>query len=251
MKEKYTVITGASSGIGSEAAIRFAQAGKNIVITARREEELEKLAKKIKNEVNNKIDIVVIPADLTSGEETFNFYEMLSGFFIETLINNAGFGDAKLVKDYNFSKLIAMLRVNIEALTFLSTSFVKDYSDEETTLINVSSVAGYNLVPNYATYCASKYYVSAFTENLALELKKTNAKMQAKVLAPAVTETEFAQRARGIDGSTNHYANVKHHTAKEMAEFLYQLYESDKVVGIVNLQTYNFELKDPIFKTFY
>lgn len=249
--KEYTVITGASAGIGYEAAIRFAQADKNLILTARREEELKKLSDKIKTEVSENIDIIVKPADLSKTEETLTFYESLDSFFIETFINNAGFGDSKLVKDYNLNKLKAMLGLNVEALTLLSTLFVKDYFDKKATLINVSSVGGYNLVPNYVTYCATKYYVNAFTENLALELKKSNAKMKAKVLAPAVTKTEFVQRAKDTDGSVDHYANVKHHTAKEMADFLYQLYKSDKVVGIVDLQTYNFELRDPIFQNRY
>ncbi|KZB90971.1 hypothetical protein A2U94_13180 [Bacillus sp. VT 712] len=71
--------------------------------------------------------------------------------------------------------------------------------------------------------------------------------MKAKVLAPAATETEFANRARGTAGF-DYKGNVpKYHTAKEMAGFLLDLYDGDKTVGIVDGHTYEFELRDPIF----
>ena len=79
-----------------------------------------------------------------------------------------------------------MLHVNIEALTILSSLFVRDYSMVDgTQLINVSSGGGYTIVADAVTYCATKFYVSAFTEGLSHELKEQGAKLQAKVLAPA------------------------------------------------------------------
>ena len=68
--------------------------------------------------------------------------------------------------------------MDIEALTILSSLFVRDFSGvEDTQLINISSCGGYTIVPNAVTYCATKYYVSAFTEGLAWELKNNGAKM--------------------------------------------------------------------------
>lgn len=94
----------------------------------------------------------------------------------------------------DLDKISAMLHLNIESLTILSSLFVRDYSNVEgTQLINVSSGGGYTIVGNAITYCATKFYVSAFTEGLSHELKSQGALMQAKVLAPAATETEFAK----------------------------------------------------------
>ena len=139
-----------------------------------------------------------------------------------------------------------MLHVNIEALTILSSLFVRDYSMVDgTQLINVSSGGGYTIVADAVTYCATKFYVSAFTEGLSHELKEQGAKLQAKVLAPAATETEFAKRSFDIDEFQ--YDNVvpKFHTAKQMARSIF--YDNDKVVGIVDGLTYNYELKDPLY----
>lgn len=71
--------------------------------------------------------------------------------------------------------------------------------------------------------------------------------MKAKVLAPAATETEFAKRAFDVNEFDYHVTVPKFHTAKEMAEFLLALYDSDKVVGIVDGYTYEFQLRDPIY----
>ena len=115
-----------------------------------------------------------------------------------------------------------------------------------TQLINVSSGGGYTIVADAVTYCATKFYVSAFTEGLSHELKEQGAKLQAKVF-PAATETEFAKRSFDIDEFQ--YDNVvpKFHTAKQMAQFMLDLYDNDKVVGIVDGLTYNYELKDPLY----
>lgn len=140
------------------------------------------------------------------------------------------------------------MHLNIEALTILSTLYVRDYANTPgTQIINISSGGGYTIVPDAVTYCATKFYVSAFTEGLAQELRSKNAPMQAKVLAPAATETEFAERAFDLDQFEYEGRVAKFHTADQMAGFLLDLYDSENVVGIVNGLTYEFELKDPIF----
>ena len=71
--------------------------------------------------------------------------------------------------------------------------------------------------------------------------------MKVKVLAPAATETEFANVAIGVNDFDYKKSTPRFHTAKEMADFLLKLYDSDKVVGIVDVQTYEFKLTDPVF----
>ncbi|AQY49812.1 short chain dehydrogenase/reductase family oxidoreductase [Listeria weihenstephanensis FSL R9-0317] len=244
---KYTVITGASSGIGYETALAFATRGKNLVIVARREEELEKLRAEVAK-INADVDVQLRVSDLTIAENVYGLYESLKDLELETWINNAGFGNFDTVGEQRLSKIESMLQLNIEALTILSSLFVRDYAEiAGTQLINISSGGGYTIVPNAVTYCATKFYVSAFTEGLSHELKANNAKMKAKVLAPAATETEFAKRARDENEFEYEGRVAKFHTAKEMAGFLLDLYDSEKVLGIVDGFTYEFELKDPQF----
>ena len=243
----YTVITGASSGIGYEAALAFAARGKNIIAVARREDKLNELKKEIVTH-HPGVDVVTMTADLSISENVYSFYESLKSYEIETFINNAGFGNFDSVADQNLSKIESMLRLNIEALTVLSSLFVRDYENVAgTQLINVSSGGGYTIVADAVTYCGTKFYVSAFTEGLAQELVSKGAHMKAKILAPAATETEFAQRSFDVSDFEYNGTVPQYHTAKEMAQFMLDLYDSDKVVGIVNGETYEFSLVDPIY----
>jgi len=244
---KYTVITGASSGIGYETALAFAARGKNLIIAARRTEELEKLKSKV-TDINPHLDVVVRTVDLSVTANVYAFYDSLRDYQIETWINNAGIGNFASVSEQNLDRIVTMLHLNIEALTVLSSLYTRDYANVEgTQIINVSSGGGYQIVGQSVTYCATKFYVSAFTEGLAQELKEKGAAMQVKVLAPASTETEFIKSAFGLDEFIYEGRVPKFHTAKEMAGFMCDLYDSEKVVGIVNEKTYDFELSDPIY----
>lgn len=244
---KYALITGASSGIGYETALALAERGKHLIVVARREDKLNELKEKIKN-INNELEVVVKGTDLSVTENVYNLYENLSEYDIETWINNAGFGNFDPVADHDLGKIEKMLRLNNEALTILSSLYARDYSETEgAQLINISSGGGYTIVANAVTYCATKFFVSAFTEGLAQELKGNGAKLRAKVLAPAATATEFAQRSLDVDQFEYESQINQFHTAEEMAKFLLNLYDSDKVVGIVDGRTYEFQLRDPIF----
>ena len=244
---KYTVITGASTGIGREVAKEFAKRGKNLVVVARREAELESLKSEVK-EINKELDVIIKVSDLGNLENVYKLYEDLKSLDIETWINNAGFGDRATIADVDLNKIHNMISLNIEALTVLSTLYIKDYENVEgTQLINISSAGGYTMIGDNVTYCATKFYVSAFTEGIAKELEFRGSKMKVKVLAPAATETEFAINALDTKEFSYKEHMKKFHTASEMAGFLLDLYDSEKVVGIVNGMTYEYNMVDPMF----
>ena len=246
-KGKYTVITGASSGIGYETAKAFAGRGKNLVIVARRKDNLEMLKKEILEDRPD-VDVVIRSTDLSVLENVYQLYEGLRDYEIETWVNNAGFGNYDSVADQDLGKIGAMLHLNIEALTILSSMFVHDYKDVDgTQLINVSSCGGYTIVPTAVTYCAAKFYVSTFTEGLAWELKETGVKMKAKVLAPAATKTEFGMVANNVSEYDYDKSFGTYHTGKQMAGFLLELYDSENVVGLVDRETFSFRLAEPLF----
>lgn len=245
--QKYTVITGASSGIGYETAKAFAARGKNLIVVARRRGNLETLKDEILKE-NPALNVVIKVADLSISENVHQLYADLKDFSLETWVNSAGFGNYGSVAHQDLGKIETMLRLNIEALTILSSLFVRDYRDAAgTQLINISSAGGYTVVPNAVTYCATKFYVGAFTEGLAQELKEAGAKMQAKVLAPAATKTEFGQVANDVHEYDYDRLFGTYHTSRQIAGFLMELYDSDKVVGAVDRETFAFKLSDPLF----
>ena len=241
---KYTVITGASSGIGYASALGFAKRGCNIVLVARREERLEELKKRISQQAPG-VDCQIRIYDLSNIANCFALYDSLKGVKIETWINNAGVGVYGSVAEQDIASIQQMLHVNVEALTLLSTLYVKDYKDTHgTQLINVSSAGGYTIVQNAVTYCATKHYVSAFTEGLAVELKNQNAQLKAKVLAPFLTQTEFAKVANSDNNFDYEKTYRKFHTSEEMADLLLELYDSDSVVGRVSREDFSFSLTD-------
>ena len=153
------------------------------------------------------------------------------------------------IKEQSLNKISDMLHLNVEALTLLSSLYVQDYHNEKDfQLINISSTGGYTIVPNVIIYCATKFYVNAFTEGLALELKQNNAQLKAKVLAPAATKTDFGNVATDKTDFDYDKSYSNYHTSEEMADFLIQLYESDKTVGYINRETFEFDLSDGFFQ---
>lgn len=239
--DKYTVITGASSGIGYAAAKAFAKRGKNLILIARRLDQLEQLKLEICEISDAKV--LVITADLSITENVYDVYSKLRQYFIETWINNAGFGNYSSVAEQDLKEIEDMIQVNITALTIFSSLYVRDYYNcPNTQLINISSAGGYTIVPNAVTYCAAKFYVSAFTEGLARELSENRSQLKAKVLAPAATKTEFGKIASNTE-SYNYNTHFKtYHTAEQMAEFLIQLYDSDCTVGKVDRNSFEFQM---------
>jgi uncharacterized protein len=245
--QNYTVITGASSGIGYAAAKAFSRRTKNVIVVARRKTQLEKLQQEIREQYPA-VDVIVKVCDLSIPANVYQLYQELTEHPIETWINNAGFGNYDSVAQQDLSKMETMLRLNVEALTLLSSLYVRDYKDVPgSQLINISSRGGYCIVPNAVTYCAAKFYVSAFTEGLAHELRAEQAELKAKVLAPAATQTEFGKIANDVaeydyDKSFPHY-----HTSEQMADLLLALYDSNETVGAVDGETFAFSLGAPVF----
>lgn len=244
---EYVLITGASSGIGYDTALEFAKLNKSLIVVARREDELEKLKREVLK-INDKLEVIVKVCDLTKMTEVYKLYEEVKGLDIKVWMNNAGFGNFDKIADQDLEKMERMIDLNIKALMILSTLYVRDFKDKEgTQLINVSSGGGYYVVSDAVTYCATKFFVSAFTEGLAKELVRTKAKMRAKVLAPAATETEFAKNALDTEEFEYEGALKKFNTSKEMAGYVIKLYKNEKTVGIVNGKTYEFNLVDEMF----
>lgn len=241
---KYVVITGASSGIGRSMAKVFAGRGFNIVVVARRESLLQQLKDEIV-EVNSKIDVIVKSADLSIPENAILLYNSLSEVDIQVWINNAGIGYYGEVSEQPIDELNHLLNLNINSLTILSSLFVRDYHNiDNTQLINISSAGGYTIVPTAVTYCASKFFVNVFTEGLAKELLASNAKLRAKVLAPAATKTEFGQVANRIEHYDYDASFGTYHTSDELAEFALKLFDSDNIVGFVDRESFSFEQCD-------
>ena len=245
---RYTVITGASSGIGRAAAELFAKRGRNLILTARREDRLEKMQSEFRREYPE-TDTLIYKADLSVKEQAYQFYNFTKSYCVETWINNAGRGYIKKADQQDVDTVLEMIRLNVDAVTILSLLYIGDYKDlEGSTLINVSSVAGYTLYKVNNAYSASKFYVGAFTEGLAKELNGDGHPIRVKVLAPSGVMTEFASVATGriVTEEMQKASGRKTMTADEMAGCLWTLYKSDKITGIVE-KDHSFRMYDGVF----
>lgn len=246
----YVAITGASAGIGKAIAYKFAAKGDDLIITARRADVLEEMKRDI--EAKYGVNVKPIESDLSVGENAYKLYDELEGLEVKALINNAGFGNFNNLWEVDIPHMVKMIELNVKSLSILSMLYTRDYKDKEAQLINVASVGGYLTMPSTATYIATKFYVTAYTETIAMELKVANSPMKAKLLAPGPVETEFVDVANQTAKSEIDLSAfpMEFHTADQMADFTYQLYESDDVVGIVNMADMTFGTRDVIHPVF-
>jgi len=195
--KKVALVTGASSGIGKELAHIHAEQGGDLVIVARREDKLNVL----KTDLENKhgIKVMVITKDLTLPNAASEIYEEVKQADIEVnyLINNAGFGGYGKFHERVWKQDLAMINLNVVALTALTRFFLPDFvKRNEGRILNVSSTASLMAGPLQAVYYATKAYVTSFSNAIAEELHDTNITVTA--LLPGPTETEFASTS-GMD----------------------------------------------------
>ena len=198
----FTLITGASGGIGHDLAILSAADGKNLVLVARSAEKLGQLAETIRK--NHKTEVKTIDVDLSdeSGVNTLISKISKQDIQIDTLINNAGFGDFGDFANADLAKNTEMIRLNISALTqlchFALQGMLKTGSGK---IMNVASTAAFMPGPGMAVYYASKAYVLSFSEALTRELKGSG--ITVTTLCPGPTDTGFASTA-GLGKSLMH-----------------------------------------------
>jgi short-subunit dehydrogenase len=192
-----TLITGASSGIGEAFARRLAAGKHNLFLVARSEEKLKDLC----NELSGKhgIDAKYAAVDLIevdSDTEVFQTTEKL-GLEVDWLINNAGFGSMGDFAELDLERELEMIELNITALVALTHRYLKPMRERKRgTIINVSSGASSQPIPFFATYAATKAFVSSFTEAIAEENRPFGVRIMA--LCPGTTDTRFFE-ASGID----------------------------------------------------
>ncbi len=192
-----TLITGASSGIGKELAHIHAETGGDLVIVARRKEKLNELKEELESKYS--INVVTIAKDLTESEAAQEIHTEVceQGLTIHYLINNTGFGGHGKFHERPWEKDLAMIQLNIIALSALTRLFLPDMvKRNEGKILNVSSTASLMPSPLQAVYFATKAYVTFFSNAIAEELHNTSVTVTA--LLPGATETEFASTS-GMD----------------------------------------------------
>ncbi|MFL6466324.1 MAG: SDR family NAD(P)-dependent oxidoreductase [Pyrinomonadaceae bacterium] len=191
---KYTLITGASSGIGEAFARRLAREGHNLFLVARSEEKLKSLCAEL--EAQHKVTAKYLAADLIDVDSDIAVFEESErlGLEIDWLINNAGFGSMGDFAELDLERELEMIELNITAVVALTHHFLKGMRRRKRgTIINVSSGAAFQPIPFFATYAATKAFVSSFSEAIAEENRPFGIRILA--LCPGTTDTGFFEAA--------------------------------------------------------
>lgn len=188
----YSLITGASSGIGRAMAIELAKRGSDLILVARRETELKALKDQITQQYN--VDVVIKVKDISKIENCKRLYSEVLSYQPYFVINNAGFGRVGLFSEIDLDTELSMIDTNIVAVQVLTKLFVNSMTDG--VILNVSSIAGMLPTPLMATYAATKSYVLNFSRAINQELKISKSKLRVISLNPGPVITEFGKVAQ-------------------------------------------------------
>jgi len=185
----YALITGASSGIGATYADRLARQGYDLILVARNQHRLERLATQLNADTQRDIQVVVadlnLPADLARIEQILHDDSRIS-----LLVNNAGIGATAPLLDSDADKMEAMILLNVLALTRLAKAAATNFvAQGRGTLINIGSIVAVAPKLLNGVYGGTKAFVQAFSESLEHELSDKGVRVQ--VVLPGATATEF------------------------------------------------------------
>ena len=187
---KWALITGASAGIGVALAEELASGGAKLVLTARRKDRLDELARRLA--ATYKISTEVFPADLAdpSAPETIFAFTKEKGIEIDLLINNAGFGQYGEFHSIEKQRFLDMVQVNCHAVVHLTRLYLPEMvARRRGDVLILASTASFQAVPYISVYAATKAFDLLFAEGLAEEMKPYGVRVCA--LCPGSTESEF------------------------------------------------------------
>jgi uncharacterized protein len=199
--DRTCIVTGASSGIGTEIARVLASRGHGVTLVARRLDRLETLAGQLSERHGIRAEVVV--ADLSEPDQRRAVVAAVEerGLVPDVLVNNAGFSTVGPVADVDPGREIQMVRTNVEAVDHLCGLVAPGMVERRRgAILNVASTASYQPLPGQAGYAASKAFVRSYSTALAGELAPFG--ITVTTLCPGPVRTEFGE-ASGMDDSTD------------------------------------------------
>lgn len=191
----YALVTGASAGIGMEIAKYLAALGYDLILTARNEEGLRKVRRRILKTDPGRT-VLLFPADLSDRKACFDLHDKICekagkeniGF----VANNAGMGVYGLFLETDLEKELQLIDLNVASVHILSKLFLRDMVENGNgVLMNVGSCAGFMAGPTFSSYYASKNYVVRLTEAIHEELRQAKSPVRVSCLCPGPTATAF------------------------------------------------------------
>ncbi|HEX6914725.1 MAG TPA: SDR family oxidoreductase [Chitinophagaceae bacterium] len=192
-RNKYALITGATSGIGYELAKLFANDGYSLVLSARNAERLQEVANELKQ---LGVEVTPIAKDLFRDGAAKALYQEVKerGILIDVLVNDAGQGEHGKFIETSLERQLELIHLNVVSLVALTHLFTADMVKRGTgKVLQLGSVVSKIPSPYLAVYAASKAFVLSFSEALSYELKDTGVTMTC--LMPGRTDTDFFHKA--------------------------------------------------------
>lgn len=207
LQNKIIFITGASSGIGAACAKAFAKAGARLILCARRGERLTALTQHLKH-----FDTEILPftLDVTHANKVQHIFTNLSAEWrdIDILVNNAGLAAGlESLQTGDINDWERMIDTNVKGLLYVTKAALPNMLQRnQGHIINIGSIAGHEVYPNGAVYCATKHAVKALSAGLKMDVLGT--KIRVSSVDPGMVATEFSE--------------VRFHGDKEKAAAVYR-----------------------------
>jgi uncharacterized protein len=196
-ENQYTLITGASSGIGKALAIECAGRGMNLFLIALPGNGFDKFAQDLNREYKVKVDYLTL--DLTESNAPHKIYDHAKkmGYRVNMLFNNAGNGHVGRFEEMQTEKVEEMLHLNLRALTVICLLFISDMKTmKKAHVLNVGSLGAYTPIAYKSVYVATKSYVYYFTKSLQQEYASTNIRFSVLMPGAVITNAEVKKRIR-------------------------------------------------------
>ena len=237
IKGKQVLITGASSGIGEACARRFAAAGANLFLTARREDRLGRLKKTLEKDHGGTVRVRRLDVRDRKAVEAFSAEVASEITAPDVLVNNAGLasGLGKFFEG-DFEDWDKMIETNVTGLLNVSRFIVPlMVKRNEGHIVNIGSVAGHIVYPGGNVYNASKFAVRALTQAMSMDLVGT--KIRVSSIDPGAVETEFSVvRFHGDENKANSvYKGFKPLTGGDIAEAVYFVVNLPEHVNVLEM----------------
>lgn len=191
------LVTGASSGIGAEFAVRLAERGAHLVLVARSLEALESVAAQLRSRYQ--VQVTTMRLDLSEATAAQELFERLeaSAIVVDVLVNNAGVSGGGPVSAADPDALAAMIATNIGAVVGITSRLLPGMMTRgRGVIVNIASTGAYQPAPYRAVYSATKAFVLSFTQALWSETAQSGVRVLA--VSPGPTETPMnSGAARG------------------------------------------------------
>ncbi|MCC9168420.1 SDR family NAD(P)-dependent oxidoreductase [Pontibacter harenae] len=190
----YTLITGASRGIGEALATRCALEGHHLILVARSQERLDAVARKLRQ--THEVTVQVVALDLLQPQAAKHLLQVCkeNHWKVRVLINNAGFGLWGAHSDATLESQMDVMRLNAEVLVQMCHLFIPLLQKEQGAhILNMGSISSYQPVPYFSMYSASKSFVLSYSRSLRVELQPLS--IGVSCLCPGFTQSSFFEKA--------------------------------------------------------